>query len=106
MSNLTWDRIGGPHMNRSDRHAHSDSDGHATHHRDESRAAVIAAPPEALPPGTIWTCPMHPEIRQDRPGACPICGMALEPEIATAIAGPSAELVAMTRRFGISLALA
>ena len=65
-----------------------------------------AIEPEAVPPGTIWTCPMHPEIRQDHPGACPICGMALEPEIATADAGPSAELVDMTRRFWISLALA
>jgi Cu+-exporting ATPase len=65
-----------------------------------------SAEPEAVPPGTIWTCPMHPEIRQDHPGACPICGMALEPEIATADAGPSAELVDMTRRFWISLALA
>ncbi|HKU04756.1 MAG TPA: copper-translocating P-type ATPase [Bradyrhizobium sp.] len=49
---------------------------------------------------------MHSEIRQDHPGACPICGMALEPEIATAEAGPSAELVDMTRRFWTGLALA
>jgi Cu+-exporting ATPase len=67
-------------------------------------AAEPPAPVEAAP-GTIWTCPMHPEIRQDHPGACPICGMALEPEIATAEAGPSAELVDMTRRFWIGLAL-
>ena len=57
-------------------------------------------------PGTIWTCPMHPEIRQDHPGACPICGMALEPATVTADTGPSAELVDMTRRFWIGLALA
>lgn len=56
-------------------------------------------------PGTIWTCPMHPEIRQDHPGACPICGMALELEIATTIAGPSTELVDMTRRFWLALIL-
>ena len=48
---------------------------------------------------------MHPEIRQDHPGACPICGMALEPEIATEATGPSAELIDMTRRFWIALAL-
>jgi P-type Cu+ transporter len=48
---------------------------------------------------------MHPEIRQDHPGACPICGMALEPEVATEATGPSAELVDMTRRFWIALAL-
>jgi Cu+-exporting ATPase len=49
---------------------------------------------------------MHPEIRRDRPGACPICGMALEPELPGADAGPSAELLDMTRRFWIGLVLA
>ena len=42
----------------------------------------------ARPPGPIYTCPMHPQIRQDHPGACPICGMALEPEVATEATGP------------------
>ena len=42
-----------------------------------------AAPPSPVPEGTIYTCPMHPEIRQVGPGACPICGMALEPELVT-----------------------
>jgi P-type Cu+ transporter len=56
-------------------------------------------------PGAIYTCPMHPQIRQDHPGNCPICGMALEPEIAAAAEGPSAELVDMTRRFRVALAL-
>jgi Cu+-exporting ATPase len=64
------------------------------------------APPEPVPEGTIYTCPMHPEIRQVGPGSCPICGMALEPEIATAETGPNPELVDMTRRFWIGLALA
>ena len=58
-----------------------------------------------MPEGTIYTCPMHPEIRQIGPGTCPICGMALEPEIATADTGPNPELVDMTRRFWIGLAL-
>lgn len=57
------------------------------------------------PSGTIWTCPMHPQVRQDHPGACPICGMALEPAIATPDAGPSPELADMSRRFWIGLAL-
>ena len=48
---------------------------------------------------------MHPQIRQDHPGACHICGMALEPEVATEATGPSAELVDMTRRFWVALAL-
>lgn len=61
--------------------------------------------PKPTASSTIWTCPMHPEIRQDHPGACPICGMALEPEIAMAQAGRSVELVDMTCRFWISLVL-
>jgi Cu+-exporting ATPase len=65
-----------------------------------------AAPPQTLPAGTIYTCPMHPEIRQAGPGACPICGMALEPEAPSAEAGPNAELLDMTRRFWIGLVLA
>ena len=49
---------------------------------------------------------MHPEIRQDHPGACPICGMALEPATVTAETGPSPELRDMSRRFWIGLVLA
>jgi Cu+-exporting ATPase len=55
--------------------------------------------------GEVWTCPMHPEIRQDHPGPCPICGMALEPDTVSADTGPNAELTDMTRRFWIGLAL-
>jgi len=62
--------------------------------------------PVDAPAGTIWTCPMHPEVRQDHPGACPICGMALEPETASLDSGPSAELLDMTRRLRIGLVLA
>jgi Cu+-exporting ATPase len=58
------------------------------------------------PPGTIYTCPMHPEIRQVGPGSCPICGMALEPETITADSGPNPELADMTRRFWVAVALA
>jgi len=57
-------------------------------------------------PGTMYTCPMHAEIRQQGPGDCPICGMALEPEEVSLDDGPSAELTDMTRRFWIGLALA
>ncbi|MBN9436112.1 heavy metal translocating P-type ATPase [Bosea sp. (in: a-proteobacteria)] len=57
------------------------------------------------PEGTIYTCPMHPQIRQPAPGSCPICGMALEPEMPTADQGPSHELVDMTRRFWVGLVL-
>ncbi len=64
-----------------------------------------AKPPEAAA-GVMYTCPMHPQIRQVGPGPCPICGMALEPEVVTAETGPSAEFVDMKRRFWIGLALA
>jgi P-type Cu+ transporter len=62
-------------------------------------------PEPALPAGTIYTCPMHPEIRQLGPGSCPICGMALEPEVASLDSGPNPELADMTRRFWIGLVL-
>ena len=58
-----------------------------------------------VPAGTIWTCPMHPAVRQDHPGPCPICGMALEPELVSADAGPSAEYTDMWRRFRVALVL-
>jgi P-type Cu+ transporter len=60
---------------------------------------------EPVPEGAIYTCPMHPEIRQVGPGSCPICGMALEPVIASTETGPNPELVDMTRRFWIGLVL-
>jgi Cu+-exporting ATPase len=67
------------------------------------KTAAAATP---VPEGTIYTCPMHPEIRQVGPGSCPICGMALEPELVTAEAQPNPELADMSRRLWIGLALA
>jgi Cu+-exporting ATPase len=69
---------------------------------DKSRAE----PKEPVSEGTVYTCPMHPEIRQIGPGSCPICGMALEPEVATLDAAPNPELADMTRRFWIGLVFA
>ena len=66
----------------------------------------LPAAAQALSAGTIYTCPMHPQIRQAGPGNCPICGMTLEPVVATAGAGPNPELIDMTRRFWIGLVLA
>ena len=65
---------------------------------DENDPIEVAA-------GTIWTCPMHPEIRRDGPGQCPICGMALEPLEPTLDEGPNPELIDMSRRFWISAVL-
>ncbi len=61
--------------------------------------------PEPVMEGAIYTCPMHPEIRQPGPGSCPICGMALEPEMPSTETGPNPELADMTRRFWIGGAL-
>jgi len=67
----------------------------------------VAAPPVApVPTGTIYTCPMHPQIRRDAPGSCPICGMALEPEGIPEAEGSNPELKDMTRRFVIGAILA
>jgi Cu+-exporting ATPase len=75
---------------------------HEGHHH---AAPAAGAPASSAPSGKIYTCPMHPEIRQDHPGNCPICGMTLEPETPTEATGPSAELLGMTRRFWVALAL-
>ena len=82
--------------------AHVQAAGALDHH-----AHGVSPPrsPKSTPVGAIYTCPMHPEIRQDHPGSCPICGMALEPETPDGASGPSAELVDMTRRFWVALAL-
>ena len=64
--------------------------------------AALGVLPEAAD-GTIWTCPMHPEIRRHAPGQCPICGMALEPLEPTVEEGPNPELVDMNRRFRASV---
>lgn len=63
------------------------------------------ASPAAAPPGTIYTCPMHPEIRQPEPGNCPICGMALEPAMPVLDEGEHPELVDFRRRFRWTLPL-
>jgi Cu+-exporting ATPase len=77
--------------------------GHPVHHHHHHDAA-----PVAVPGGTdvIYTCPMHPQIRHKGPGHCPICGMALEPLNAADADGPNPELIDMSRRFWIGLALA
>jgi heavy metal translocating P-type ATPase len=78
------------------------------HHQHRHHHSTPAAAPAAAARGSKdveYTCPMHPQIRQMGPGNCPICGMALEPVIATAETGESPELRSMTRRFWIGLVL-
>lgn len=78
---------------------------HSHHHHQHDKARQTLATSEALGEGTVYTCPMHPQVRQVGPGNCPICGMALEPEVATLETGPSPELTDMSRRFWIGLVL-
>ncbi|MBX5255865.1 copper-translocating P-type ATPase [Rhizobium sp. NLR16b] len=89
------------HSHEAHAHAHND---HYRHQEDKKPVVQVGTAPRPLE-GVIYTCPMHPQIRQVGPGTCPICGMTLEPEVATEAAGPSAELVDMTWRFWIGLVL-
>ena len=81
---------------------------HYAHQHHEHGIPHASAAKGALPArgqGTIWTCPMHPQIRRDAPGNCPICGMALEPLEPVLEEGPNPELIDMTRRFWTSAVL-
>ena len=68
-------------------------------------AGNAATDPAMMAEGTIWTCPMHPQIRQIGPGSCPICGMALEPLEPSLEDGPNSELIDMSRRFWVGAVL-
>ncbi len=87
-----------PHSETHDGHDHA---GNEHHHHDHAPARPIT--PAA---GTLYTCPMHPEIVRDAPGSCPICGMALEPIVPSAEEGPNHELREMTTRFVVAVPLA
>ncbi|MBP1843003.1 Cu+-exporting ATPase [Rhizobium petrolearium] len=87
-----------------------DHHGHAHHDHDHQHETNKSGPAKApsQPPageGVVYTCPMHPQVRQIGPGNCPICGMTLEPEMPAVETGPSPELVDMQRRFWIGLIL-
>jgi len=73
----------------------------------DAKARAAADEAKAVPKGTLYTCPMHPEVVQEGPGTCPKCGMALEPMgVPPADEGPNPELVDFRRRFKIGTALA
>ena len=78
--------------------------GHVHHHDHHGHQHGATAPATTSATGQ-WTCPMHPEIVRDGPGDCPICGMALEPMVASLDDGPHPELVDFTRRMWVSAAL-
>ncbi|MGN6209431.1 copper-transporting P-type ATPase [Asticcacaulis sp.] len=79
--------------------------GHSHHGRANGRPVGSPAPQPKAGEKVIYTCPMHPEIRQEGPGSCPICGMALEPEVVTLDETENHELKDMTRRMWIAAAL-
>ncbi|HVY19433.1 MAG TPA: heavy metal translocating P-type ATPase [Bauldia sp.] len=87
---------------RAPGHGHAPHEhGHHHHH-----APTPAVPVRHAASGTLYTCPMHPEIVRDAPGSCPICGMALEPMVPSAEEGPNHELRSMTLRFAVSVPFA
>lgn len=79
--------------------------GHAGHSHHGHAHGAASVDPSTVAAGTKWTCPMHPEIVKDGPGDCPICGMALEPMVASLDDGPNPELVDFTRRLWVSAGL-
>ncbi|XXB04307.1 copper-translocating P-type ATPase (plasmid) [Rhizobium binae] len=94
----------GEERSMTDHYAH-EGHAHDHHHHGDKKPAIPERAGPKVQEVVIYTCPMHPQIRQVGPGTCPICGMTLEPEVATEAAGSSAELVDMTRRFWIGLVL-
>ena len=78
---------------------------HAPHHHHPAGHSQPAAPAAPLPVGTVYTCPMHPEIRQPHPGNCPKCGMTLEPVMPEAEEQDNPELADFQRRFWTTLPL-
>jgi len=77
--------------------------GHANHAGHPLPAAKAAPAPDAI--AAVYVCPMHPEVRRDEPGHCPICGMGLEPEMPTLEEGKDPDLVDFERRFWWTLPL-
>jgi Cu+-exporting ATPase len=71
----------------------------------QAHNATLSGTPTPIKASVIYTCPMHPQIRQVGPGNCPICGMTLEPVKATTEVGENRELTDMTRRFWVGLVL-
>lgn len=112
---MTKDPVCGMMVDAATATYHTEHDGHIWYFCSARCQTKFEADPdhywpeaEATEPaaGTIWTCPMHPQVRQDHPGSCPICGMALEPAKPSASDTPNPELTDFTRRLWVAGALA
>ena len=115
---VSIDPVCGMKVDGAETSHHAESGGTAFHFCSAGcRAKFVADPDRYLNPkveargveaaeGAIWTCPMHPEIRRDQPGNCPICGMALEPLEPSLEDGPNLELIDFSRRLWVSAVLA
>ncbi|MBP3985355.1 heavy metal translocating P-type ATPase [Pseudoxanthomonas helianthi] len=115
-ANLVTDPVCGMQVDPATTPHHADHEGSEYHFCSaRCREKFVAEPgrylapkpaaPVAMPKGTTYTCPMHPQIRQEGPGTCPICGMALEPEMPSLEEEENPELKDFTRRFWWTLPL-
>ncbi|MEM8643927.1 MAG: copper-translocating P-type ATPase [Pseudomonadota bacterium] len=95
----------GPHLGKPSAE-HIGSEHHCATSEDHRRSANLEPGAQLAAPGVLYTCPMHPQIVQEGPGTCPICGMALEPMGVPAEDAPNDELIDFTRRFWIAAPLA
>ena len=105
---MTVERAGARHVLRheGDRHYFCSARCKEKFEAEPEKYLAGRPAPEPMPKGTQYTCPMHPEIVRDKPGSCPLCGMALEPMgVPTGDEGPNPELIDFTRRFWVSAAL-
>ena len=94
---------------RSHNHSCCMHEEHHKHHHTSKGAPQKGGKYDKVPEGytgTVYTCPMHPEVRSPGPGSCPLCGMGLEPETVTAVdEGPNPELVDFNKRFWVGVLL-